>query len=62
MAAASRPVLLNATTTFNRANPKLPAAADRALRRFVVTPDMHRIHRSTELAEANSNFGFNLPW
>jgi len=25
-----------------------------------VTPDMHRVHHSTEEDEANSNFGFNL--
>ena len=28
----------------------------------VVTPDMHRLHHSVEDDEANSNFGFNLPW
>ena len=32
------------------------------LRRFVVTPDMHRVHHSVEDDETNSNFGFNLPW
>jgi sterol desaturase/sphingolipid hydroxylase (fatty acid hydroxylase superfamily) len=32
------------------------------LRWFVVTPDMHRVHHSIEDDEANSNFGFNLPW
>jgi len=25
-------------------------------------PDMHRVHHSVEDDEANSNFGFNLPW
>ena len=55
-------VLLNATAMFNHANLKLPAAVDAALRRLLVTPDMHRVHHSTEVAEANSNFGFNLPW
>jgi len=35
---------------------------DRILRLFVVTPDMHRIHHSVEDDEANSNFGFSLPW
>jgi sterol desaturase/sphingolipid hydroxylase (fatty acid hydroxylase superfamily) len=28
----------------------------------LVTPDMHRVHHSTEDDETNSNFGFNLPW
>jgi len=32
------------------------------LRRFVVTPDMHRVHHSAVPHETNSNFGFNLPW
>ncbi len=37
-------------------------ALDRVLRWMLVTPEMHRIHHSMETAEANSNFGFNLPW
>ncbi|MEA3303164.1 MAG: sterol desaturase family protein [Pseudomonadota bacterium] len=55
-------VLLNATAMFNHANVKLPLAVDRILRLLVVTPDMHRVHHSVEDDEANSNFGFNLPW
>ena len=55
-------VLLNATAMFNHGNVRLPAGADRVLRRFVVTPDMHRVHHSVEDDETNSNFGFNLPW
>lgn len=55
-------VLLNATAMFNHGNIRLPLALDRVLRRFVVTPDMHRVHHSIEDDETNSNFGFNLPW
>jgi len=55
-------VLLNATAMFNHSNVRLPQALDRYLRWFVVTPDMHRVHHSVEDDEANSNFGFNLPW
>jgi len=55
-------VLLNATAMFNHANVKLPLWLDRALRMFIVTPDMHRVHHSTIRRETNSNFGFNLPW
>lgn len=55
-------VLLNATAMFNHGNIRLPAALDRVLRWFVVTPDMHRVHHSVEDDECNSNFGFNLPW
>lgn len=55
-------VMLNATAMFNHSNVKIPIAVDRLLRWFVVTPDMHRVHHSVEDDEANSNFGFNLPW
>ena len=55
-------VVLNATAMFNHSNVRLPLDLDRILRRVVVTPDMHRVHHSVEDDEANSNFGFNLPW
>jgi len=55
-------ILLNATAMFNHGNIHLPKGLDRILRLFVVTPDMHRVHHSIEVNEANSNFGFNLPW
>ena len=55
-------VVLNACAMFNHGNIKLPAAFDRLLRLFLVTPDMHRVHHSTLVRETNSNFGFNLPW
>jgi len=55
-------VLLNATSMFNHGNLRLPLGLDRALRWFIVTPDMHRVHHSIEDHETNSNFGFNLPW
>ena len=55
-------VLLNATSMFNHANARLPAAFDRRLRLLVVTPDMHRVHHSVDYNETNSNFGFNVPW
>ena len=55
-------VLLNATAMFNHANLRLREPVDRLLRWMLVTPEMHRIHHSMEAVEANSNFGFNLPW
>lgn len=55
-------ILLNGTAMFNHGNLKLPLGLDRVLRLFVVTPDMHRVHHSVFPSEANSNFGFNLPW
>jgi sterol desaturase/sphingolipid hydroxylase (fatty acid hydroxylase superfamily) len=53
-------VLLNATSMFNHANLRLPERVDAALRKVLVTPDMHRVHHSVIERETNSNFGFNL--
>lgn len=55
-------VVLNATSMFNHGNVRMLRGIDRVLRWFMVTPDMHRVHHSTEDYETNSNFGFNLPW
>jgi sterol desaturase/sphingolipid hydroxylase (fatty acid hydroxylase superfamily) len=55
-------VMLNATAMFNHGNVRLNLAFDKWLRLFLVTPDMHRVHHSVEDDEANSNFGFSLPW
>lgn len=53
-------VILNALAVFNHANARLPDDLDRALRPWIVTPDMHRIHHSWLPAEHHRNFGFNL--
>jgi sterol desaturase/sphingolipid hydroxylase (fatty acid hydroxylase superfamily) len=55
-------VLLNATSMFNHSNVRMPDRLDRLVRLFVVTPDMHRVHHSVDRQEANTNFGFSLPW
>ena len=55
-------ILLNATAMFNHGNLRLPPRVDRILRRFIVTPDMHRVHHSDIKRETNSNYGFNLSW
>lgn len=55
-------VILNVGAMFNHSNLKLPKPVDRWLRRLIVTPDMHRVHHSTDHVEANRNFGFFLPW
>lgn len=55
-------VLLNATAMFNHGNIYISESIDRILRLFLVTPDFHRVHHSVIDHEANSNFGFNLPW
>jgi sterol desaturase/sphingolipid hydroxylase (fatty acid hydroxylase superfamily) len=55
-------IVLNGTSLFNHSNVRMPVGLDRALRWVVVTPDMHRIHHSTDPRETNSNYGFNVPW
>ncbi len=52
--------VLNGMAQFTHSNIPLPEKLDAALRRIFVTPDMHRIHHSVEVAETNSNYGFNL--
>ncbi len=53
-------VILNATAMFNHGNVMIPGPVDRALRLFIVTPDMHRVHHSVNPVETNSNYGFSL--
>ncbi|MQX34934.1 sterol desaturase family protein [Roseospira navarrensis] len=55
-------VMLNGAALFNHGNVSLPPAAERWLRRVVVTPDMHRVHHSIHRAETDSNYGFALSW
>jgi sterol desaturase/sphingolipid hydroxylase (fatty acid hydroxylase superfamily) len=51
---------LNANALFNHSNLRLPPKWDRALRLFLVTPDMHLVHHSTLVGEQKRNFGFAL--
>jgi sterol desaturase/sphingolipid hydroxylase (fatty acid hydroxylase superfamily) len=53
-------IILNGTAMFNHANIRLPLRIDAALRRVLVTPDMHRVHHSVDRAEHDSNYGFAL--
>lgn len=55
-------IQLNAAAMFNHSNVRLPDSVDRWLRWVLVTPDMHRVHHSTQWVETDSNFGFSLPW
>lgn len=55
-------IILNSAAMFNHANFFLPLPLDRVLRLALVTPDMHRIHHSTDGKEMNRNFGFSFPW
>lgn len=54
-------LVLNLVSMFNHGNINLPVSLDRKLRLIMVTPDMHRVHHSTEKIETNSNYGFCLP-
>lgn len=49
---------VNGFALFNHSNLRLPF--DRVLRRFIVTPDVHRIHHSVHRAETDSNYGSSL--
>lgn len=53
-------IVLNGAAMFNHANVKIPLGVDRLLRYLIVTPDMHRIHHSTDPRETDTNYGFNL--
>lgn len=55
-------IILNAAATFNHSNIKLPTTIENKLRWLLITPDLHRIHHSTERAEQDSNFGFSVSW
>jgi sterol desaturase/sphingolipid hydroxylase (fatty acid hydroxylase superfamily) len=46
-----------ALVVFGHANVRLPNWLDRGLRLIIVTPNMHRIHHSTDQLETDSNFG-----
>lgn len=47
---------------FVHANVAIPSRIDAGLRRWLITPDMHRIHHSVEFSEQNTNFGIVFPW
>ena len=53
-------VILNASAMFNHSNISLPKQLDAILRKFIVTPDFHRVHHSTVYQETDSNYGFFL--
>ncbi len=49
-------VMLNISTLFHHSNLAVPEKWDRLLRTVIVTPNMHRVHHSTEQYETNSNY------
>jgi sterol desaturase/sphingolipid hydroxylase (fatty acid hydroxylase superfamily) len=67
MAAPVEAVLLAELATiaqnfFAHANLRLPGRVERLLRRVVVTPELHRVHHSVDLAEQNTNFSSLFPF
>ncbi len=55
-------IILNGAAMFNHTKASIPRPWERWIRMVIVTPDMHRIHHSTEPANASRNFGFSFPW
>jgi sterol desaturase/sphingolipid hydroxylase (fatty acid hydroxylase superfamily) len=53
-------ILLSFSALFTHANIDISSKADKKLRYFIVTPEMHRVHHTIEEDEQNSNFGFFL--
>ena len=49
-------------TYFQHANVRIPDAIDSVLRRVVITPAVHRVHHSLEIAQQNANFGTIFVW
>lgn len=53
-------IVLNGCAMITHSNIRLPSKLDGLIRTLFVTPDMHRVHHSWRVEEANSNYGFNL--
>ena len=53
-------IILSSCALFNHSNINIPLAADKLIRRILVTPDMHRVHHSVIRTETDSNFGFSI--
>ena len=53
-------IMLNGMAMFNHANLRIPFRIENILRKFIVTPDLHRFHHSIYIDEHNKNFGFSL--
>lgn len=49
-------------TFFEHANIAIPERIDAFLRRFLITPDLHHIHHSDQMADQNANFGTVFSW
>ena len=55
-------LLVTGGNFFVHANCALPHPWERALRRVLITPDLHRLHHSENPSEYNLNFGQSFSW
>lgn len=55
-------VALLINSVFSHANVRMAGSLDRVIRLVAVTPDMHRVHHSTDARESESNLGSLFPW
>ena len=55
-------IALSSVAIFNHSNLALPKRVDQIMRLFIVTPDMHRVHHSSDPSEGLHNYGFLIPW
>jgi sterol desaturase/sphingolipid hydroxylase (fatty acid hydroxylase superfamily) len=49
-------------TVFSHSCVRIPELWENRIRRFVVTPDYHRIHHASDPEFTNSNYGSLVPW
>jgi len=47
---------------FAHSNVRIPETIDKWLKIFVLTPDFHRVHHSSDKKFTDSNFGVAVPW
>ena len=59
---ASYNLLHTAISLFSHSNIVLPKKLDKILRMFVITPDFHRMHHSSDKQYTNSNYSAIIPW
>ncbi len=52
--------VFNGSALFTHGNIRMPERVERVMRTVFCTPDMHRVHHSTDPVETNSNYGFFL--
>jgi sterol desaturase/sphingolipid hydroxylase (fatty acid hydroxylase superfamily) len=54
-------ILLNACSLFNHGNVRIAEPWEWRIRCLLITPDMHRVHHSSDRRETDSNYGFSVP-